>query len=149
MSFSKTDESYRKEKSAMAVVLCGGKILATRETIYGHEALSLPKGHIETGETHIDAAVRECLEETGVLLCKSEFVREITPFTVRFTDHNAIPTEKMIYPVVFRINEEKPTDITEAGIHFAGFMNTADFIAKCSYENVKNVVYEALSEGLQ
>lgn len=34
--------------------------------VLGH--FSFPKGHIENGESEIDAAVREVLEETGILI---------------------------------------------------------------------------------
>ena len=55
------------EQSAMAVVLCKGKILAIVEDIYGRKVLSLPKGHNEQGETLLQTAIRECFEETNIV----------------------------------------------------------------------------------
>lgn len=31
-----------------------------------HNSWSLPKGHVEEGETHLEAAIREIYEETGI-----------------------------------------------------------------------------------
>ncbi len=42
-----------------------GKYLMVEEDIYGEKILNQPAGHLEPGETLIDAAVRETLEETG------------------------------------------------------------------------------------
>lgn len=41
-----------------------------------HNSWSLPKGHVETGETHLDAAIREIEEETGI---SKEALRFIAP----------------------------------------------------------------------
>lgn len=42
-----------------------GKFLMVEEDIYGEKILNQPAGHLEPGETLIEAAVRETLEETG------------------------------------------------------------------------------------
>ena len=49
-------------------------IVPTKKTANGKRALALPKGHIDPGETAIQAAQREVREETG-LVC--EPVREL------------------------------------------------------------------------
>ncbi len=48
-----------------AVIEDDGKYLMVEEDIYGEKILNQPAGHLEPGETLIDAAVRETLEETG------------------------------------------------------------------------------------
>lgn len=53
----------KREKSCGAVVERDGMILVIRH-IAGH--WSLPKGHVEDGETEIMTAKREILEETGL-----------------------------------------------------------------------------------
>jgi len=42
-----------------------GKFLMVEEDIYGERILNQPAGHLEPGETLVEAAVRETLEETG------------------------------------------------------------------------------------
>jgi len=50
-------------KAAGGIVLDGGKVLLLRKIQEG--VIVLPKGHIDPGETPVQAAVRETIEETG------------------------------------------------------------------------------------
>ena len=50
---------------ALAVVRLGRRFLLTQEKKYG-ESWSIPGGRVEAGETLVQAAVREVMEETGV-----------------------------------------------------------------------------------
>ena len=66
-----------EEHSAGGVVLKDGQvcvIVPKKRTANGKPALALPKGHIDPGETALEAATREVREETG-LVC--EFVRDL------------------------------------------------------------------------
>lgn len=51
------------ELSAGILFLNNGSILMGHATETPH--WDIPKGHVEQGESHIDAAIRECFEETG------------------------------------------------------------------------------------
>lgn len=51
------------ELSAGILFLNNGSILMGHATETPH--WDIPKGHVEKGEAHIDAAIRECFEETG------------------------------------------------------------------------------------
>lgn len=42
-----------------------GKFLMVEENIHGEKILNQPAGHLEPGESLVEAAVRETLEETG------------------------------------------------------------------------------------
>lgn len=136
-----TDVAY--EQSAMAVVLCKGKLLTTVENVYGRDALSLPKGHLEQGETEIDTAIRECYEETDVRLLKSEVVAKLTPFSIRFVDHHGTKVCKTITPILFEIQSERIPVAKEERIVDIRYMPAAEFAEKCSYDNVRAVVEEA------
>ena len=127
----------------MAVVLSGNSVLAIRELVYGKEVLSLPKGHIETGESHADTAIRECFEETDVELKMADIVGEIEPYTVRFTDHHSRSVCKAIYPVVFRVSRHGDPRPKETRMIDARFMAIEEFLAACSYDNVRQIVEQA------
>lgn len=127
----------------MAVVLHEGKILATRELIYGKEVLSLPKGHIEAGESHADTAIRECFEETDIEPQKADIVGELEPYIVRFTDHHFKLVCKAIYPIVFRVGRCGEPRPKEERMVEARFMDIKEFLTVCTYDNVKQIVKQA------
>jgi 8-oxo-dGTP pyrophosphatase MutT (NUDIX family) len=59
-----------REFSAGGVVVRGGEvavIVPTRRAADGSRVLALPKGHVDPGETPIEAATREVREETGIV----------------------------------------------------------------------------------
>ncbi len=66
-----------RERSAGGVVVRDGEVIVivpTRRASDGSKVLALPKGHIDPGETEIEAATREVREETGVV---GEPIREL------------------------------------------------------------------------
>ena len=130
------------EQSAMAVVLCNGKVLATVEVIYGKPVLSLPKGHIEYGETVLDTAIRECFEETGVVLEKKFAQKELTPYSYGFTTPNGEEIRKTITPVLFVLTTQPLPYAKEKRIAKAEFMPIGDFLQNCPYDSVRKIIEE-------
>ena len=62
--------SQAREFSAGGVVVRGEELVAivpTRRAADGSRVLALPKGHVDPGETPVQAAQREVREETGIL----------------------------------------------------------------------------------
>ena len=139
---------YQKEESAMAIVFYNNKILATKELIYGKEVISCPKGHIEENETHIDTAIRECFEETNVIITPNDFVKETTPYQIKFIDHHHKPVLKTIYPVCFQVKEEGILLPKEERILDIRYMDIDEFFLKCSYDNVKEMVKSCLKVNI-
>lgn len=138
------EKKVSQQYSAMAVVFCERRILATIENIYGREVLSLPKGHIETGETTVDAAIRECFEETNVTVAHSEVIGEVEPFVISFTTPDGLDVIKTITPIVFKqLSKGNPKPL-EQRISVVQYMNIEEFVAKCSYDNVRAIVQSAL-----
>lgn len=59
-----------REFSAGGVVVRGEQVVVivpTRRAADGSRVLALPKGHVDPGETPIEAATREVREETGIV----------------------------------------------------------------------------------
>jgi 8-oxo-dGTP pyrophosphatase MutT (NUDIX family) len=48
-----------------AVVERHGRFLVVEELVSGRQVINQPAGHVEHGETHLEAVVREMLEETA------------------------------------------------------------------------------------
>jgi 8-oxo-dGTP pyrophosphatase MutT (NUDIX family) len=66
-----------REFSAGGVVVRDGQVVVivpTRRAADGSRVLALPKGHVDPGETPVEAATREVREETGIV---AEPVREL------------------------------------------------------------------------
>lgn len=137
-------QDVKKEVSCMAVVLCGGKILATHEMIYGRDVLSLPKGHVEEGETLIQTAIRECFEETNIVLSEKDCERELTPYSYEFSNPQGRLIRKTIVPFLFEIDNPSGAKAKEKQMVSVGWMNIEEFLAQCSYDSVKEIVREIL-----
>jgi 8-oxo-dGTP pyrophosphatase MutT (NUDIX family) len=76
MSSKRRRGAQAREISAGGVVVRGGSALAdeqvvvivpTRRAPDGSRVLGLPKGHVDPGETALEAAEREVREETGIV----------------------------------------------------------------------------------
>lgn len=130
------------EISAMAVVLCNGKLLATTENIYGNERLSLPKGHQEPDEALIEAAIRECFEETNVVITPTDMQRQLTAFSYEFITPSNQLVRKTIVPFLFEIADFGNPIPKEKRVISVQWMDVADFLQNCPYQNVKTVVEE-------
>ena len=60
-----SDTPFRPDVTVATVVVRDGKLLFVEERVRGELVLNQPAGHLEAGESLLDAAVRETLEETG------------------------------------------------------------------------------------
>lgn len=132
------------EESAMAVVMCKGKILVTKEEIFGDGRISLPKGHLEEKETSLEASIRECYEETNIVINESSLVKKLTPYSYEFLTPSNKLIRKTIIPHLFEVNEYGEPLPKEERIISVQWMNVDEFLSLCPYDNVKNVVNEFL-----
>jgi 8-oxo-dGTP pyrophosphatase MutT (NUDIX family) len=67
---AKATSEQAREFSAGGVVVRGEEVVVivpTRRAADGSRVLALPKGHVDPGETPIEAATREVREETGIV----------------------------------------------------------------------------------
>ena len=70
MSSKRARKAGAREVSAGGVVVRGEQVVVivpTRRASDGTRVLALPKGHVDPGETAIQAAEREVREETGIV----------------------------------------------------------------------------------
>lgn len=137
------DGNYCKEESAMAIVFYKNKILTTVEEVYERPTLSLPKGHLENGESVLDAAIRECYEETNEVITKDNYVDQLTPFEITFINHYNKLVKKIIYPLIFRVDKMGNLIAKEERIKRVKYLPIGEFLLKCTYDNVKTMIMEA------
>ena len=69
-----TADSFRPDITVAALVLDQGRFLMVEEQVRGVSVLNQPAGHVEPGETLLQALVRETLEETGWSVRPTGFV---------------------------------------------------------------------------
>lgn len=90
----------KDEVSAMAVVVAktssGPKILLLQSL---HKEWVYPKGHIESGEDSIDCAIRECLEESGVVIKREQHVGKMNEYCYSFGSFDLEITNDMFYEI--------------------------------------------------
>ena len=100
---------------AIAVVLHEGKVLLARRKKEPDAGLwGFPGGHVEWGETAMDAAVRELLEETGV---RAEAVEYLSNADVIIRKGDAVVTQFLLAGVLCRFVEGTPQaadDVSDA-----------------------------------
>lgn len=85
---------YNQKKAAGILLINGkGNILVFQNKKHDHLGLSLPGGKVEQGESLLEAAIRECLEETGIqvyTVCGNPYTAYDEVGGFEFTTYNAI-----------------------------------------------------------
>ena len=127
----------KHEKSCGAVVFAkaGGDLMVlVEDMLQGHA--SLPKGHVEDGETESQTAEREILEETGLR------VRVDTGFRKKVTYR---PAPYVIKDVIFfvAITETMETKNQEEEVSSIRFLPVEEAIQALTFQSDKDVVKAA------
>jgi 8-oxo-dGTP pyrophosphatase MutT (NUDIX family) len=94
--------SSEREVSAGGVVVHDGQVLVivpTRRAADGSPVLALPKGHLDEGETIVQAATREVQEETGMVVEPVQELGEVRYWYVR----NRRKVAKSVHFFLFRL----------------------------------------------
>ena len=135
--------SSKREVSAGGVVVDGGQVLVivpTRRAADGSRVLGLPKGHLDDGETALQASIREVREETGVDVELIQELGEVRYWYVR--DRRKVP--KSVHFFLFRYVSGDPADHDEEVVE-ARWMGLAEAQIALSYAGERKMVTRALA----
>ncbi len=102
---------------------------------------SLPKGHIEKGETSEQAALRECAEETGIPLGDLKAVEKLGDIKYVYQLHG----KKIFKAVSFFLVESKTTALKHQWeVQDAQWFSPDEAAEKIEYANTKEIMKKAL-----
>lgn len=97
-----------------------------------------PKGHVEPGESYVEAACREVREETGVVLTPGESVGMVDEFSFYFEGEQAL---KVIKVHLFRIAAPRPILVNTAeGFSEGRWLPTAEAMEILSHADARKAL---------
>lgn len=112
----------KKEFSSGGIVIDGDRIcVIVIRNIRGAEIITLPKGHVEHGETARAAALREVEEETG---CLCEIIRPAGRVTYTFRADNGDPICKSVQWYLMKLKSKTgktPSPDEVSAVRWLGF----------------------------
>ncbi len=142
-------------QSAGLAIVCQGKVLlghTTGRSWYG--SYGIPKGGIEEGESHIEAARRETLEEVGLNVPLSLINKNEHTFTVNTRKHKF---NKIVYYFIVEIDDlsqlglkdfKIPKDQLQVKeIDWAGFMDYKEAMKRVMKSQI-TVISNLANKGL-
>ncbi len=98
-----------------------------------------PKGHIDPGETKIDAAIREVEEESGIV---AELVKPVFSYKTKYINASNVAREITWY--LMTTNDTKPI-LRETVFPKGKFIKPEKAMKKLAYTNDKDVLEHMLS----
>jgi mutator protein MutT len=132
-----------EERSAGGVVVRGEQtlvIVPRRRAADGSRVLGLPKGHIDPGETPLQAAVREVREETGV---EAEPVRELGEVRYWYRRRGrTVPKSVLFYLLRYRSGD---TEDHDEEVEEVRWMALAEACTALTYEGEREMAKRALA----
>tara|TARA_B100001142_G_scaffold60536_1_gene59570 strand:- start:20659 stop:21087 length:429 start_codon:yes stop_codon:yes gene_type:complete len=124
-----------KTKNIQKAECAGGIIINQLNKIaivnQNHDSWSLPKGHIDKGETAIDAAIREIYEETGIInptLIKKVGVYE--RYRIGLDGNDDLSELKRIHIFLFKSTQKilKPIDKNNPEAKWIGIKEVENYL---------------------
>jgi len=118
----------------------GAPLLLLIHDQYGH--WTLPKGHLEAGESEQAAAVREVLEETGLSGELGALVARIV-YTVR--SKRGLERLKQVAFFLLHADSSEARPQAEEGISAAEWFTPEAALARIGYSQVRDVLAQAVT----
>ncbi len=112
-----------------------GRVLVL--TLAGGETV-FPKGHIEPGETALEAAVREVEEETGV----KAWCDDPTEYTTSYVNPRGVP--RRVTWFAMRCADQEPV-VTERGLASASFHPVDEALELLTHEDSRELLRRVAS----
>ncbi|WP_101773909.1 NUDIX hydrolase [Peptostreptococcus faecalis] len=132
----------REEVSAGGVVVFGNTILLLRK--YNGDWV-LPKGKVEKGETHEQAALREVKEETGVKANIDKYLGEIH-YTYKENWDQSKGVHKIVFWYLMNTTNMDTVPQKEEGFVEAKFLHMDRVTDMARYDDEKEIIKVALEE---
>lgn len=132
----------REEVSAGGVVVLGNAILLLRK--YNGDWV-LPKGKVEKGETHEQAALREVREETGVKAQIGKYLGEIH-YTYKENWDESKGVHKIVFWYLMHAKNMDTIPQKEEGFVDAKFIHVNRVADMARYTDEKEIIKVALNE---
>jgi len=126
----------RQVHAAGGVVERGGRVAVVHRPRYGD--WSLPKGKLDRGESWEDAALREVLEETGLVCELAGALPEI-----RYVDHRGRPKTVRYWRMVVVGGEFAANDEVDE----LRWLTPGEAAALLSYEHDRRLVHSLQADG--
>lgn len=103
-----------------------------------------PKGHVESGETYLETAIRELKEETNVSVIPSWCIGQVDEFRFYFDGEKAVKVIKVFAFVVDA--EQKITYNQEEGFLDGSWVDVDIAIKKIKHDDARNALKRALEK---
>ena len=135
----------RSERSAGGVVVRGEDVIVivpTRRAADGSRVLGLPKGHLDPGETAVQAATREVREEAGVI---AEAVAELGEVAYQYR-RKGREVPKRVRFFLFRYRAGDVSDHDDE-VEEARWMPMSQALRELTYDGEREMVARALARS--
>jgi len=148
---NKKKKKIMKVSAGIMLVLNNEKLLLCHPSNAAlNTNFSFPKGGVNDGESLIDAAIRETMEETSVAISKSQISNKENPFVVDYINKDrSIYKRVYLYRVDIKSLSEvglkseviEKDKLQASEISWAGFLNETDSKSKI-FRKCKNILNE-------
>ncbi len=106
---------------------------------YGEGHWDFPKGHVEIGERHEQAAMRETKEETGLIVNVNPEFKEMVSYSFK-GKYNELINKK----VYFYVGEALSKDVVISNEHVGYvWMSYENALKRLTYENAREILKKA------